>query len=117
MDTEIPVDFSLEVGREGRGWVVAPTGELDLATVDEVREAMAARPSACEVLVIDLSRLTFLDTSGMRLVVEALQDTQISGVRLALVRGTEDVQRLFAVARLEDRLPFFDDLRAALDVR
>jgi hypothetical protein len=33
------------------------------------------------------------------------------------VRGTEDVQRLFALARMEDRLPFFDDRGAAVAAR
>ena len=116
MDTEIPVDFSLGAEREGApGWSRRPASW----TSPRRRRARGDGRAAVGVrrLVIDLSRLAFLDTSGMRLVVEALQDTQIRGVRLALVRGSEDVQRLFRVARLEDRLPFFDDLRAALDAR
>lgn len=117
MDTETAVDFGLDARREERAWVVAPTGELDLSTVGEVRDAIAGRPSECDLLVVDLSALTFLDTSGMRLVVETLQDTRSAGVRLALVRGNEDVQRLFVLARLEDRLPFHDGLRAAFDDR
>ena len=67
--------------------------------------------------MLDFSGLTFLDTSGMRLVVETMQETRPRRRRLALVRGPEDVQRLFVLARLEDRLPFFDDLRAAFDDR
>jgi anti-anti-sigma factor len=117
MDTEIPVDFAVATARDGPAWVVAPTGEIDMANVDRVREAIAARPEACGVLVLDFGALTFLDTSGLRLVVEALQATQADGVRLALVRGPEDVQRLFVLARLETRLPFFDDVRAAVDAR
>ena len=117
MNTELPVDFAVRAERDGRAWVVAPCGELDLSNVDEAREQIAARPSACQTLVLDFSRLTFLDTSGMRLAVETLQETRIAGVRFALVRGSEDVQRLFVLARLETRLPFFDDVRAAIDDR
>ena len=58
--------------------------------------------------------MTFFDTSGMRLVVETLQGLEALGVRLAILRGPSQVQRLFALARMEDRLPFFDDLAAAV---
>jgi anti-anti-sigma factor len=117
MDTEIPVDFAVRAERDGRAWIVALVGELDLSNVDEVRSAIAERPSACDVLVLDFSGLSFLDTSGMRLAVESLHETRLAGVRLALVRGDADVQRLFVLARLQDRLPFFDDVRAAIDDR
>ena len=50
----------------------------------------------------------------MRVVVETLQELAGTSTRFAILRGGEDVQRLFAIARLEDRLPFFDDLDGAL---
>ena len=76
--------------------------------------SLAERPDTCDRVVLDLRRLTFFDTSGMRLVVETLQELRAAGIRFAIVRGSPDVQRLFAIARMEDRLPFFDDLDAAL---
>ncbi len=97
-----------------RAHVVSPRGELDLLTVDEVRASLAARPYPCELVVLDLRGLTFFDTTGLRLVVETLQELRAVGVRFALLRGAPDVQRLFALARMEDRLPFFDDLDSAL---
>ena len=50
----------------------------------------------------------------MRLVVETLQELGAAGIRFAILRGGPDVQRLFAITRLEDRLPFFDDLDEAI---
>jgi len=97
-----------------RTHVVSPRGELDLLSVDKVRASLAARPDPCDVVVLDLRGLTFFDTTGIRLVVETLQELQAAGVRFALIRGAPDVQRLFALARMEDRLPFFDDLDGAL---
>src|SRR5215217_3145560 len=114
MNTEMPPEFAVSADAMGSAYVVTPLGELDLGTVDELDATVAARPDTCPRLVLDLSGLTFFDTSGMRLVVETLQDAQRSGISLALVRGTEDVQRLFALAGMHDRLPFFDDLEAAL---
>ena len=114
MTTDTPADFAVHAEREGRAYVVAPRGELDLGTVDEVRSVLALRPHDCARVVIDLGGLTFFDTSGMRLIVETLEDTRRQQIELALVRGSDHVQRLFAVAQLEDRLPFFDDRDKAL---
>src|SRR3954452_1924926 len=114
MNTEMPPDFAVSADAVGTAYVVRPLGELDLGTVDQLGAAVASRPDTCPELVLDLSGLTFFDTSGMRLVVETLQDAQRSGISLALVRGTEDVQRLFALAGMDDRLPFFDAIDEAL---
>jgi anti-sigma B factor antagonist len=117
MNTEMPAEFAVHAEQRGSAYVVAPIGELDLGTVDELRELIAARPRECERLVIDLSGLSFFDTSGMRLVIETMHEARTRGILLALVRGSEDVQRLFSMAQIEDRLPFFDDRRAALGHR
>ena len=114
MNTEMPPEFAVSARPVGSAFVVTPEGELDLGTVDELRATLAARPGECHRLVLDLTGLTFFDTSGMRLVVETLQDARRSGISLAFVRGPEDVQRLFDLAGMGDRLPFFDDLDEAL---
>ncbi len=98
-----------------RARVVAPAGELDIFTSAGVRRALAAHDGDCEVVVLDLRKLSFLDASCIGLVVEAMHDLTGRGVRFAIVRGSASVQRPFALARLEDRLPFFDDLQSALD--
>ena len=106
--------FGVRARAHERAHVVAPRGELDLFTVDELKTALAERPEPCDAVVLDLRGLTFFDTSGMRLVVETLQELDGSGIRFAILRGSEDVQRPFALARLDERLPFFDDLDDAL---
>jgi len=114
MSAETPAEFAVHTDLVDGAYVVTPSGELDLGTVGELRELIAARPAGCRRLVLDLSRLTFFDTSGMRLVIETMHEAGAGRTSLALVRGPEDVQRLFALAHVEDRLPFFDDRRAAI---
>src|ERR671932_236435 len=114
MDTGMPADFAVSAKRVRQAYVVAPAGELDLGTVDEVRSALEALPEGCSLVVLDLRELTFFDTSGMRLIVETLERTRAQDIALALVRGSEDVQRLFELAGLDQRLPFCDDLDEAL---
>lgn len=102
----------LELDTEDRDGLVriALRGELDLSTVnkveDELQSVEAREPS---VLVLDLSRLSFLDSTGLRCLVTADQRAQEAGRRLVLVRGPEPVQRVFTITRLEERLEMVDD--------
>ena len=102
----------LEVGteeRDGRMHVML-RGELDLSTAGKVDEELERAESAAPaVLVIDLSKLTFLDSTGLRCLVTADQRARDAGRRVVLVRGPDPVQRVFVITRLEDRLEMVDD--------
>ena len=80
-------------------------GELDLSTVakveEELRRAESAEPP---VLVMDLAGLTFLDSTGLRLIVTADQRARDQGRRLTVVKGPDTVQRVFSITRLDERL-------------
>jgi anti-anti-sigma factor len=89
--------------------VVSPQGEIDLATADFVREAIAREHAPGETLVIDLRNVGFMDTSGLRLVLELTERAGSEGFALRVVRGPSTVQRVFEVAGLAPRLPFVDD--------
>jgi anti-sigma B factor antagonist len=88
-------------------------GELDLSTVnkvqDELRRIEAASPT---ILVLDLSKLTFLDSTGLRCLVTADQRARDDGRRVVLVRGPDPVQRVFSITRLEERLEMVDEASA-----
>ncbi len=92
--------------------LVELAGELDVqgATMLDARlEDLIAEPEP-SVIAIDLRRVEFLDSSGLRSVVMADAALRERGRSLALVRGSEAVQRIFAVTRMEERLRFVDDL-------
>ena len=88
---------------------MAPQGEIDLATVDLVREAVEREQQPGEPLVLDLRDVSFMDTSGLRYVLELNDRVSRGGPSLRLVRGPRAVQRVFEVSGLEERLPFVDD--------
>jgi anti-sigma B factor antagonist len=103
--------FSVEVQRLPGAVVVAPRGEIDIATVGQLREACAASDGA---LVLDLRRVEFIDSSGLNFVLEEQRRADVDGLRLALVRGPQHVQRVFDVVGLNHRLRFVDDPAEAL---
>ncbi len=98
--------------RPGNGLVqVVLRGELDLSTVEKVENELGAvEASEAKLLVLDLSGLSFLDSTGLRLMVSADQRAQKDGRRLVIVKGPEPVQRVFSITKLDEALEMVDDL-------
>jgi anti-sigma B factor antagonist len=105
----------LEVETERRDGLVriALKGELDLSTTGKVEtELRRAEATAEPLVVLDLAGLTFLDSTGLRMIVAADKRAREAGRRLAIVRGPGPVQRVFTVTKLDERLEMVDDLSA-----
>jgi anti-sigma B factor antagonist len=103
----------LDVSTEDRDGLVhvALVGELDLSTVAKVQEELRrVEGSSPATLVVDLSKLTFLDSTGLRCIVTADERAREEGRRIVIVRGPDAVQRVFAITRLDDRLEMVDDV-------
>ncbi|HEX8065743.1 MAG TPA: STAS domain-containing protein [Thermoleophilaceae bacterium] len=85
-------------------------GELDLASAskldEELRRVEAGRPS---LVVVDLQRLRFMDSSGLRVLLSADSRARDEGRRLVLVRGDQRVQKVLTITRLDERLEIVDD--------
>jgi anti-sigma B factor antagonist len=100
-------DFSAAVERNGDSIRVALRGELDLRTVEQADDALShADVQSSGRLVLDLSGVTFIDSTGLRFVLRLDRRARESGPSLELVPGPPEVQRVFALTRLEERLPF-----------
>jgi anti-sigma B factor antagonist len=94
--------------------VVAVAGELDLATAPILQERITdAEDLHPPLLVLDLRELTFMDSTGLRIVLAADAAARREARRLAVVRGPDPVHRVFLMALLDKRLELVDDLEAA----
>ena len=103
----------LDVSTEDRDGLVhvALVGELDLSTVAKVQEELRRiEANSPATVVVDLSKLTFLDSTGLRCIVTADERAREDGRRVVIVRGPDAVQRVFAITRLDDRLEMVDDV-------
>ena len=99
--------FRCEVTPERDHVVVAPQGELDMATVGAVeRELRRLRGSGFDHLVLDLSGLTFMDSSGLHLVSKWATEATNDGFAFELEPGPPAVQRVFELTSMTDALPF-----------
>jgi anti-anti-sigma factor len=104
--------FAVEVQRRDRDVaIVRPRGELDLATVETLRTALEniERPRR---LMLDLRKLSFIDSAGLHLLLELHQRAQRDGFQLALVAPTAPTDRAIQLCGLDKTLPFV----AATDV-
>jgi anti-sigma B factor antagonist len=87
------------------------SGELDISTAPKVEDELArVEPNRPETIVLDLSNLAFMDSTGLRLLIAADTRARQQGRRLLIVKGPEAVQRVFRITRLEERLEIVDDV-------
>ena len=98
-------EFSVSRRRAGDSIVVAPVGEIDLATIDALEAEVKAALAEHGALVLDLREVTFIDSAGLRLVLETSRDASAFSV----VRGPREVQRVFDLVGLEERLQMLDE--------
>jgi anti-sigma B factor antagonist len=83
------------------------TGELDMATAPELEQhAQRVCSERANELVLDLTRLDFVDSAGLNALLRVRATCEDSRCDFLLTPGTRPVQRLFEVTRVIDRLPF-----------
>jgi anti-sigma B factor antagonist len=89
---------------------VALRGELDISSAprlsDDLARVEAAGPAR---IVLDLSTLDFMDSTGLRILIGADSRAREADRRLILIKGNEMVQRVLRVTRLDERLEIVSD--------
>jgi anti-anti-sigma factor len=89
---------------------VVLVGELDIANAEGLeRELNAVEDNLSGALVLDLRRLEFIDSTGLRTLIAADERARSAGRRLAVVRAPNAVARLLELTQLDQRLEVVDD--------
>jgi anti-sigma B factor antagonist len=100
-----PTELRCEVARNGTIAWVRPFGELDLDSVHRVEGALEGlREEGCADVVLDLRGLTFMDSTGLRLVIRWDTAAREGGFRFSIVPGQEVVQRVFRLTGMDEHL-------------
>ena len=100
-----PRPFAVGVQRRNGVVIVEPHGELDLATVETLRAALDGVEHAGR-LVVDLRGLSFLDSTGLHLLVALHRRARRDGFQLTLVAPAAPVDKAIQVSGLGQTLPF-----------
>ncbi len=100
--------FDLQLEHDGGTARIAPRGELDIATAPEFERAISDAAGDATSIIIDLRGLTFMDSTGLRALVQTDQRARSEGFELKIVRGVATIDRLFAVSGLDEHLPLVE---------
>jgi anti-sigma B factor antagonist len=96
------------------GVVFTLGGELDLATAPALQEQVDRAVRGRRAVVIDLSGLRFIDSSGLHVLLQVERQLRASGGQLVLVHGPRAVRRVFEVAGLDCHFEFSESSGAAV---
>jgi anti-sigma B factor antagonist len=96
--------------------VIAPLGELDLHSSPVVKEQLesiieAQRPK----VVVDLSGVSYVDSSGLAVFIEAMQRVAGYGGSFVICGLQDNVKHIFSIARLDQVFRIFPDQAAAVE--
>lgn len=104
------VGLRVVVADQGTTSMIQLDGECDLAHQQALRKAsrevLDGRP---ECVVLDLGRLSFIDSSGVQVVVELSRRAARENVRLVIIPGSRAIQRVFEICGLTPVLPFIPE--------
>ena len=97
--------FGLAVRRENRRTVLIPTGELDLSSAPELEaELERVSRSLVEAVIVDLRAVSVIDSTGLRVILNANEKAQANDAQFAVIAGTDQVRKLFDLTEASETL-------------
>jgi anti-sigma B factor antagonist len=103
-----PAGLSLRAQADGNRDTLVLAGDLDLATSPELEARVEQLCTEGRELVLDLSELSFIDSTGLLAILKAREQCAERRSRFFLIPGPPAVQRVFRLTDLLERLPFLD---------
>jgi anti-sigma B factor antagonist len=102
--------FSIATERVGAHPCVRLHGELDMLHEGDIRDALLElEKDGPAKLIVDLSGLSFIDSTGLRVLLEADARAREGGWELVLAKGAQELPKVFTITMLDKRLTFVDD--------
>ena len=95
--------------------IFSPTGAIDLHVSPELRASLRAiidgeKPKR---LIVDLSQVPYIDSSGIAVLIGALQSLELEGGVFMIAGAREGVRMIFESAKLDQYFRLFPDVEAA----
>jgi anti-sigma B factor antagonist len=102
--------LELTTDMNGTAVRLALAGELDIASAERVeKELQRIELDGPATIVLDLRALTFLDSTGLRIIVAADARAREHSRRVVVIQGPDAVQRILHMTRLDERLEIVAD--------
>jgi anti-anti-sigma factor len=112
-----PDRFGITIRNDGRdaAWITV-SGELDIASAPQLAASIDALGNVPHLIVLDLRRLSFMDSTGLAEVAGAHRHLDSTGQRLVVIRGPRQIDRLLTLTGLSSVLEIADLGPAGLSV-
>jgi anti-sigma B factor antagonist len=94
--------------------IVELVGELDLGTIPRLESPLMRAIDSNDAVILDLSRLSFIDSSGIGLLIDAHRATERTGRLHTVISGASQVERVLTIAGIDRALPVFTDRAEAV---
>jgi anti-sigma B factor antagonist len=105
-----PEPFEVEDAGSGAHHTLVLSGDLDIASSATLKETLLEVSGAGTTgVTLDLRGLTFIDSTGLFMILYAKELADIHGYELSLVPGPRQIQRVFELTALLEVLPFQAD--------
>jgi anti-sigma B factor antagonist len=95
--------------------IVSVAGELDLSTIPRVEEQLFQELRSKAGVVVDLTGLSFIDSSGISLLLQAYRGDGDRGVLKTVIAEGSQVDRVFRIAGIDRALPLFRERTTAVE--
>jgi anti-sigma B factor antagonist len=110
MGDELPVTV-----RRERGVVIAEvTGDMDMSTAAGLRERLSGLAGSGQPLIVDLNRVTFIDSAGLGALVGAARRVEVHGGSLHAVCSRPQTRKLLWLTGVDRRIPLSATVDGAL---
>ena len=107
------MELQIESAAVGNATILTVTGEVDVATAPQLDEQLAVAATAPKI-VLDLTAVTFLDSSGLGVIIKGLKRVSELGGSLVLVVTNPSILKVFSITGLDKVLMIVDTTDAAL---
>ncbi len=110
-----PVDLDLQTSRQGDAGVLSLRGEIDVYTAPLLRQALVDLiGEGATNVVVDMSQVDFLDSTGLGVLVEGLKRVKTRGGEFGLVVTQDKILKIFDITGLNKAFPIHPSLDEAL---
>ena len=106
--------MTYQVQQESGYAIVRLTGDVDLSCSPDARKAILASLSQGQHTLVDLSGVSYIDSSGVASLVEGFQSARKKSLRFGLIGVSEAAMSVLELARLDKVFPIHADLAARL---
>jgi anti-anti-sigma factor len=106
--------FEVSVEHSGTTAIVHLAGELDIGTAPALAEALQSLERPCERIILDLTSLEFIDSTGLRLAVVEHGRSNMDGFEFVIAGATGPVLKVLRLTGLDVTLPLAPDVASVL---